>query len=64
MEKFEGNEVKTILGHSNCGCYDFNVENVNNEIIFEKKCSGPQFRTGFYMPIDSWVVLGLTYDGK
>jgi hypothetical protein len=41
MEKSDRDEVKSIVGHSNCGCYDFIIENVKKEIIFEKRCTGP-----------------------
>lgn len=64
LKKSDKNEIKTIVSHSNCGCYDFNIENLNNEIIFEKKCTGPSFRTGYYMPIDKLVSLAISYDGK
>lgn len=40
-EKSDRHEIKTMIGHSNCGCYDFNIEPLNNEIIFEKRCTGP-----------------------
>ncbi len=63
MEKSSSSDTQSIVSHSNCGCYDFHVEKTKNEIIFEQPCTGPSFKTGFYMPINTWLSLALTYDG-
>jgi hypothetical protein len=35
LRKKNTDDVKSIISHSNCGCYDLHIENEHNELVFQ-----------------------------
>ena len=62
MKKNTGND-QTLVSHSSCGCYAL-IINVENEVIFKSRCKEDEFLSGYQMPLDYFVTIILTYDGK
>ncbi len=55
-------KIQTLVAHSGCGCYSL-IINEESEIIFQERCnSDNQFRSGFRMPLDTFVTITFSYD--
>lgn len=52
---------QTIFGHSGCNGYVMLINEIN-EVIFKQRCTDNEFKTGYRMPLNNEVHIGLTYD--
>lgn len=62
LAKQPGGKVRTIVGHSTCGCWALLLA-ATGEITFGIRCEDVTLKTGYSMPVEADTDIKMTYDG-
>ena len=62
MTEASDNKEQTLIGHSGCGGYAIVIEE-DYEIVFKIRCQSNEFKSGFRMPLKTFVDIVVEYDG-
>lgn len=62
MLKSSGKD-QTLVAYEGCGGLAL-ICNIENEIVVKVKCGDMEFKSGYVMPLNTAVLLAITYDGS